>query len=444
MSVTTSLPGGIPGVVGRPGEAIDGTQAGEWIFGTETDDVIVAGGGDDLVQAFAGANTIIAGDGNDTVLGGAAIDTIEGGPGDDVVSGGAGADTFVFDPSRAEGADVIVDFTPEEGDVLALSAAGLSELGIVEFSGAALDLSADFNIVEDAETGDQVIEHPGGTITLSGVPFPEAGQEAPTFAALEAAGALATSNLVSGTDAGEELTGTDGDDVIIAGGGDDTVTPGGGNDTITLGDGSDTVNLDPSSPNQGTDVITDFDVDPTSGDKINFALADILAADPNLPAADGDASSLSLADFDANTTDGWGVGASDGGNLLLGYPNGVVELANVPAANQTLSSFITIDGAEVTGPIPVGGAPTPPGGEPTPPGGEPTPPGGEPTPPGGAPTPPGGEVPPPAAAATGGAAATEGEAAAEGEAGAGGENTDEGEAEVAEISSPDPLDDAIA
>jgi Ca2+-binding RTX toxin-like protein len=404
MSVTTSLPGGIPGVVGRPGGAIDGTEAGEWIFGTETDDIIVAGGGDDLVLALAGSNTIIAGDGNDTVLGGAATDIIEGGPGDDVVSGGAAADTFVFDPSRAEGADVIVDFTPGEGDVLALSAAGLSALGITEFSGAALDLSEDFNIVEDPETGDQVIEHPGGTITLSGVPFPGEGQEAPTFAALEAAGALTTSNLVSGTDAGEELTGTDGDDVIIAGAGDDTVTPGGGNDTITLGDGSDTVNLDPSTPNQGTDVITDFNVEE---DKINFALADILAADPNLPAADGDASSLSLADFDANTTDGWGVGQTDG-NLHLGYPNGVVVLGNVPAANQTLSSFITIDGQEVTGPIPVGGAPTPPGGEPTPPGGE---------------------VPPPAAVA------------------AGGEDTDEGEAEVAEISSPDPTDptaDAIA
>ena len=359
MSVTTTLFGTIPAVIGRPGAVIEGTEDGEWIFGTAADDAIVAGGGDDFVQAIAGTNTISAGDGNDTVLGGDGGDTIEGGSGDDVMSGGGGADTFLFDPSRAEGDDVIVDFTPEDGDALALSAAGLSRVGIDEFSGAALDASEDFDIVEDAETGDQVIEHPGGTITLFGVPFPEEGQEEPTFAGLEAAGLLTTSGLIQGTtNEGEELTGTDGDDVIIAGGGDDTVTPGSGNDIITLGSGRDTVNIDPSNPNEGNDVITDFSapsaLDPTSGDVINFALDDVLAADPDLPAADGDASSLSLADFDASAN--WGVGASEGGNLLLAHPNGSVELGNVAFANQTfasLSSMITIDGEEVSEPIPV-------------------------------------------------------------------------------------------
>lgn len=358
MSVTTTLFGTIPAVVGRPGAAIDGTEEGEWIFGTEADDVIVAGAGDDFIQAIGGSNTISAGDGNDTVLGGAGDDTIEGGSGNDVLSGGGGANTFLFDPSRAEGDDVIVDFTAENGDAIALSAAGLSRVGIDEFSGAALDQSEDFDIVEDAETGDQVIEHPGGTITLFGVPFPEEGQDELSFAALEADGLLTTSGLVSGTDEGEELTGTDGDDVIIAGGGDDTVTPGSGNDIITLGGGRDTVNIDPSNPNEGNDVITDFSapsaLDPTSGDTINFALEHVLEADPDLPAADGDAESLSLADFDASAN--WTIGASEAGNLLLAHPNGSVELGNVAFADQTfegLSSMITIDGEEVTEPIPV-------------------------------------------------------------------------------------------
>ena len=225
MSVTSTLFGTIPAVIGGPEETIEGTEVGEWIFGTEADDVIDALGGDDFVQGFAGIDDIDAGDGNDTVLGGEGDDSVEGGTGDDVLRGDAGVDTFLFDPSRAEGADQIVDFTAADGDVIALSAAGLASLGLEEFSGAALDESDAFNLVEDAETGDLVIEHAGGTITLNGVPFAEEGQAPPTFAGLEAAGLLTIPGVVQGTDAGEELTGTDGDDVIQALGGDDTITP---------------------------------------------------------------------------------------------------------------------------------------------------------------------------------------------------------------------------
>jgi RTX calcium-binding nonapeptide repeat (4 copies) len=234
VSVTTDLLGTTPGVIGRPGERIEGTDSGDWIIGTDDDDVIAALGGDDFVQAFAGADEIDAGDGNDTVLGGEGDETIDGGTGDDVMRGDAGADTFVCDPSREEGADVIVDFTPEDGDVVAASAVGLANVGLDEFSGAALDESEAFNIVEDAETGDLVIEHPGGTYTLNGVPFAEEGQEPPTFAELESAGLLTFAGLVQGTDgdvadgddgaAGDDNTGddgTDGDD-DVAGDDDDS------------------------------------------------------------------------------------------------------------------------------------------------------------------------------------------------------------------------------
>jgi hypothetical protein len=233
VSVTTNLLGTTTGVIGRPGERIEGTDSGEWIIGTDDDDVIAALGGDDFVQVFAGADEINAGDGNDTVLGGEGDETIDGGTGDDVMRGDAGADTFVCDPSREEGADVIVDFTPEDGDVIAASAVGLANVGLDEFSGAALDESEAFNIVEDAETGDLVIEHPGGTYTLNGVPFAEEGQEPPTFAEFEAAGLL----TIAGTDgdvadgddgaAGDDNTGddgTDGDDDVA---GDEDSADGG-------------------------------------------------------------------------------------------------------------------------------------------------------------------------------------------------------------------------
>lgn len=362
MSVTTSLLGTIPAVVGGPEDVIEGTDTGEWIFGTDADDVIDALGGDDFVQALAGNDEIDAGDGNDTVLGGEGDDTIEGGTADDgdVLRGDAGADTFLFDPSQEEGADVIVDFTPDDGDVVALSAVGLANLGLEDFSGAALDERDDFNLVEDGETGDLVIEHPNGTITLNGVPFQQEGEEPPTFADLQDAGLLVISGLVQGSDGNEDLTGTENDDFIDALGGDDNITALSGNDVIATGEGRDTVNVDPSNPNEGDDVVTDFsapsDLDPTVGDSINFALEDLLEADPDLPAADGDASSLSLDDFDAS--ENWTLGSSEGGNLLFTHPGGSVEFSNVAFNDQMfadLGAVIQVDGEEFDEPIPVDG-----------------------------------------------------------------------------------------
>jgi Ca2+-binding RTX toxin-like protein len=350
VSVSTNLLGSIPAVIGGSEDIIEGTDTGEWIVGTDADNVIDALGGDDFVQGLAGNDQIDAGDGNDTVLGGEGDDTVDGGAGDDVLRGDAGADTFLFDPSE-QGADTVVDFSQEDGDIIGLSAAGLANVGLTEFSGAALDESEDFAIVAN-DDGDVEIQHPGGTITLNGVPFAEEGAEPPTFAALEAAGLLEISGLIQGTDAGEELTGTDGDDVIDALGGDDTITPLSGDDIIATGEGRDTVNIDPSNANEGADTITDFsapsELDPTAGDFINFELAKLLEADPELPAADGDAASLSLADFDASAN--WTLGSSEAGALLFTHPGGSVEFSNAAFSGQQfadLGAVITVDGAEI-------------------------------------------------------------------------------------------------
>ena len=368
MSVTTNLLGTIPAVIGGAEETIEGTEAGEWIIGTDADNVIDALGGDDFVQALAGNDQIDAGDGNDTVLAGEGDDRVVGGLGDDVLRGDAGADRFRFDPSQEEGADSIVDFTQGE-DVIVLSAIGLADLGLEEASGAALDESEDFSITPDEETGDLVIGTPGGTITLNGVTVPE-GEDPPTFAELEEEGSLVFRNFSQGTDGADDLEGTEGDDTIDAGGGDDTITPLSGNDSITTGAGSDTVNIDPSNPDEGDDVITDFtgasDLDSTDGDDgadgtvegdfINFALADLLEADPDLPAADGDANSLSLDDFVASPN--WNLETSEGGSLLFSHPNGSVEFTDVADSGQTiddLGAVIKVDGVEFTAPIPVDG-----------------------------------------------------------------------------------------
>ena len=355
MSAVTKLLGTIPAVIGSPGAPIEGTDAGEWVLGTETDDTVTALGGDDFVQGLAGNDQVDAGEGNDTVLAGDGDDTLDGNVGDDVLRGDAGADTFVFDPSREEGADTVVDFNATDGDVIAISAAGLALSGadLEGLSGATLDDTEGFDIVGN-DDGDVEIQHPGGTVTLSGVAF----SEELTFASLEQSGQLEITGFIEGTDQGEELTGTDSGEFIDARGGDDTITPGSGSDIIATGEGRDTVNIDPSNASEGADVITDFTapsaLDPTLGDFINFALADLLESDPDLPAADGDATTLSLADFDASDT--FTLGASEDGEVLMTHPGGSVEFSNITFRNQVFANLgpvIKVDGEEFAAPIPV-------------------------------------------------------------------------------------------
>jgi hypothetical protein len=324
------------------------------------DTTLIGAAGPDVLFGWSGEDTLQGGDGSDQIRGFDGSDVIHGGAGDDILQGDAGADTFLLDVSQ-QGADTIVDFSPAAGDVIGLSAAGLAKVGLAEFSSAALDQSADFAIVANAD-GDVEIQHPGGTLTLNGVAF----TEGLTFAQLETENLLAIQGLIQGTDAGEQLTGTDGDDVIDAKGGDDTITPLSGDDIIATGAGRDTVNIDPSNPNEGHDIITNFtapnELDPTVGDSINFALAKLLAADPALPAADGDAASLKLADFDASAN--WTLGSSEAGNLLFTHPGSSVEFSNAVFGGQQfadLGPVIKVDGAEV----PTEGIPVPPasGGE---------------------------------------------------------------------------------
>lgn len=118
-----------------------------WI-GTKRDDVMSGNGGDDVIQGMGGNDRIYGGTGNDRLLGGDGNDYIQGNEGNDMLAGGAGsdalagasgidelwggnqldpngdgaADTFVFnyaaDSRAGSGIDIIMDFHPEEGDVI--------------------------------------------------------------------------------------------------------------------------------------------------------------------------------------------------------------------------------------------------------------------------------------------------------------------------------------
>ncbi|MEO1016895.1 MAG: hypothetical protein AAFY56_04300, partial [Pseudomonadota bacterium] len=247
----------------------------------------------------------------------------------DVARGDAGADTFLFDPSDESGDDTILDFAFADGDSIALSAAGILRTtpDIEEFSGAALDASEDYTISSSEEdgSGDLVINHPGGSITLVGRPF----SEEVSFAGLEEAGALEFQGIVEGSGT---LTSTEGDNVL------------------TGSDGSDQFVFDPSSE-QGDDVITNFQV-PTDGSTTNdflaFSSEQILAASPDLAAADGDASTLNLSDFAASSD--YELDESANGDFVLTHPGGTIELQGVEFTEgqyEDLRPFILVDGETV-------------------------------------------------------------------------------------------------
>jgi len=68
--------------------------------------------------ATAGRAPLRGGDGDDHLTGGDGDDTLEGGRGADTLTGGRGADRFVVDVDAPGVLDRILDFRPEEGDVL--------------------------------------------------------------------------------------------------------------------------------------------------------------------------------------------------------------------------------------------------------------------------------------------------------------------------------------
>ncbi|MCQ4162060.1 S8 family serine peptidase [Roseomonas sp. GC11] len=90
-----------------------GTAAGNILTGNERGNTLSGLGGNDILRGLAG---------NDVLLGGEGADRLEGGAGQDMLRGDAGADVFVFTPGG--GRDVVVDFTPAEGDRLLLAGFG--------------------------------------------------------------------------------------------------------------------------------------------------------------------------------------------------------------------------------------------------------------------------------------------------------------------------------
>lgn len=137
-------------------DVITGTAVAEAIFASDGndrvnarggDDLVFAGNGNDIVRGGAGQDRLVGGDGNDVLWGDGGRDVLDGGNGDDVLFGGAGkddmtggfgGDTFVFGSG-----DRVLDFRPDQGDVIAFDAQlGLSAADVTVtqvFNGTKID-----------------------------------------------------------------------------------------------------------------------------------------------------------------------------------------------------------------------------------------------------------------------------------------------------------------
>lgn len=132
---------------GSGNDSLDGGGAPDTLIGGDGNDILVGGGGPDLMQGDAGEDllygdggpdTMQGGTGNDTIYGGGGGDLIEGGPGNDtlygeggpdIIDGGLGSDILVgggagdvFRFDNFDGIDSIIDFKPQQGDVIDISA----------------------------------------------------------------------------------------------------------------------------------------------------------------------------------------------------------------------------------------------------------------------------------------------------------------------------------
>ncbi|MDP8935874.1 MAG: calcium-binding protein [Cyanobacteriota bacterium] len=123
-------------------DVIGGGGGNDIIYGGKDADLVDGNDGNDLVRGDAGNDIIFGGFGSDILRGGQGDDDLEGNDGNDfmagdrgvdVLTGGFGGDIFVLrsnDEFGVNGADVITDFSFDQGDRIGLTD-GLTELDLL-------------------------------------------------------------------------------------------------------------------------------------------------------------------------------------------------------------------------------------------------------------------------------------------------------------------------
>ena len=137
-------------------DVLDGEGGDDTLYGDAGDDELYGGADHDELYGDADDDELYGESGDDDLYGGGGDDVLDGGGGADILTGGSGADTFVF--AAGHGTDTITDFSPEEADLIDLSALS----GITGF--AALTLTAD-----NDDTLLDLSAHGGGTVRLEDI-----------------------------------------------------------------------------------------------------------------------------------------------------------------------------------------------------------------------------------------------------------------------------------
>ncbi len=200
----------------NPDDDIVGTSSlrVEAISGSSDPDNIVSGDNAHTIHGGAGADTITGGGGEDTITGGVGDDDIQGGEGNDKLFGGSATSGIAIGTDN----DTVVYSDDFEG--YHFSAYLITEGG---------EEAAHFTVLDirGAVAGDE------GTDTVFGFEvfrFADGDRRL-----VPVGGATGSSEIVVGTNSGENIDGGDGDDLIFGFGGGDTLIGGVGNDLLTVG-----------------------------------------------------------------------------------------------------------------------------------------------------------------------------------------------------------------
>ncbi|WP_445354229.1 calcium-binding protein [Microbulbifer sp. EKSA008] len=220
---------------GLEGDTLQGDEGADQLFGQDGDDSLFGGEGDDLLDGGADNDYFEAGEGSDTLLGGSGDDQLSGDEGNDELTGGTGDDVYVF--GAGDGHDVIHNSDGGSDGVYFTS--GLSEDRLT-FTRDGDDLliliddgSSDSVRVKDHFLGGEAAidwVQPVGSSVFNTTKINQlvAGEQNGDF-----------DNVITGTDAGEQLGGTNDQDLIQGLDGGDSIFGAGGNDQIEGGDGAD-------------------------------------------------------------------------------------------------------------------------------------------------------------------------------------------------------------
>jgi hypothetical protein len=198
-----------------------GSAQSEWLYGSDANDEISGGNGNDYIYGRDGDDTLNGGNGDDYLNGGRGNDRLDGGsasPFGNKMRGEAGDDYYI-----------IRDFNNQ----------------VYEKIGGGIDtietyISFSLNNPDDGIDSERYVE----TLILSR-----------TAGAINGQGSR-DNNTLRGNNSNNLLAGEGGDDLLEGRGGDDVLIGGNGRDTLVGGDGADTFAF--NSPNEGIDIIKDF------------------------------------------------------------------------------------------------------------------------------------------------------------------------------------------